>query len=138
MAYTPYGGYNFGYQPNMYNQPMQSQPTQDQFAQYRQNQQQGMILVQGESGAKSYLVSAGCTVPLWDSENQTVYIKSCDASGMPSMRIIDYTERVQAHGEAPAAAPKLEYVTRQEYDALVARVDALSKKEATQNAEPTV
>jgi hypothetical protein len=49
--------------------------------------------VQGESGAKSYLVAPNCTVQLWDSESQTIYIKSADASGMPSIKILDYTIR---------------------------------------------
>lgn len=66
---------------------------------YYQNQQQynqtnsGIIWVQGESGAKSYLVAPNSTVQLWDSESQTIYIKSADASGMPSIKILDYKIR---------------------------------------------
>lgn len=62
---------------------------------YQQQQQQntGIIWVQGEAGAKSYLVAPNTTVQLWDSENQVIYLKSADASGMPSMRTLDYTIR---------------------------------------------
>ena len=88
--------------------------------------QQGMIWVQGESGAKSFLVANGNTVPLWDSENQTVYIKSVDGAGMPSMRILDYTERTAAP-RAPQT-PAVEYVPRSEFDALAAQVAALKKE----------
>jgi hypothetical protein len=77
------------YQPQQYYQNQQ---------QYNQNQQynqtnSGIIWVQGESGAKSYLVAPNNTVQLWDSESQTIYIKSADASGMPSIKILDYTIR---------------------------------------------
>jgi predicted transcriptional regulator len=78
--------YNY---PNSYYQNQQ---------QYNQNQQynqtnSGIIWVQGESGAKSYLVAPNSTVQLWDSESQTIYIKSADASGMPSIKILDYKIR---------------------------------------------
>lgn len=62
-----------------------------------QPQVQGQpIWVQGEAGAKSYLVAPNNTVQLWDSESQTIYLKSADASGMPSIRILDYTIRQEA------------------------------------------
>ena len=55
-----------------------------------------MIWVQGESGAKAYLVAPNTTVTLWDSENPTIYVKSADASGMPTMRVLDFVERNSA------------------------------------------
>lgn len=108
MAYTPYPYPNYG--------PYYGQPVPDQLAQLRQNQFQqqpvmqpvqpmqpqqvqpqppdnGIIWVQGEAGAKAYLVAPGNTVQLWDSEDTVIYLKSADMSGMPSMRILDYTER---------------------------------------------
>lgn len=71
------------------------------YPQYNYNQQfqpqkQDKIWVQGIEGAKSYLVSAGSTVDLWDSESQTIYVKSADANGLPSIRIFDYQERDSA------------------------------------------
>lgn len=94
----------------------------------------GIVWVQGEVGARSYLVAAGCTVPLWDSERQTIYIKSVDNSGIPSMRIFDYTERTQA-------AKELGYVTREEFDKLAQAVSELRKparKKEDKTDEPTV
>lgn len=91
------------YQPQMQNsQPMQSV------------QNTGIIWVQGEAGAKSYLVAPNSTVQLWDSEKQVIYLKSADASGMPSMRVLDYTIR-------DANTPRVQlsdYVTREELNAL--------------------
>lgn len=69
-------------------------PYQAYFPQYQTNN--SLIWVQGEAGAKSYLVAPGNTVALWDTEAQTVYLKSADASGMPSTKVLDYTIRAEA------------------------------------------
>ena len=118
----------FGYNtPYGYYQP----PMMDNLAQMRAQQQpaqQGMIWVQGEAAGKSYLVAPGNTVPLWDSERQTIYLKSVDASGIPTMRILDYAERTQS-----MPAPGVEYVTRAEYDELAKKVEALIPKEEVSN-----
>lgn len=128
MNYPPY--YQPNYQPNFqpYNPPMM-----DQLAQLRaQNPAPNpMIWVQGEAAAKSYLVAAGNTVPLWDSENMCIYVKSVDASGVPSMRILDYTERTKpAPAQTPTTAP--EYVTRAEFEAFAAQ---FTPKKTTKKAE---
>ena len=82
--YQPY----YPTQPNVFSTPQSVAPTQ---------QGVGIVWVQGEAGAKSYLVGAGQSVLLMDSESSTFYIKSTDASGMPMpLRIFDYTERTQA------------------------------------------
>ena len=84
--------------------------------------------VQGEEGAKAYLVAAGDSALLMDSERYTFYIKSTDPSGIPlPLRIFDYTERTQAVRTAPTAAqqPEAGAVTRAEFDALRAKLDDL-------------
>lgn len=103
-------------QPPM-NQPMPTQPTQ---AQQTGN---GLIWVQGEAGAKSYLVAPGNTVMLMDSEGSRFYLKSADASGMPMpLRIFDFKERTDAPGNAPQAPVGAEtidinkLVTRDEFE----------------------
>lgn len=72
---------------NGYTNPYMIQP------QYQPAPQSGIIWIQGEAAAKSYLVAPNTSVALWDSERQSIYIKSADASGLPSMKIIDYTIR---------------------------------------------
>lgn len=137
MPYIPYG-----YQPGYYGQAMP-----DQLAQLRQNayqqpmmgqaaqQTQGtpsIIWVQGEEGAKAYMVAAGNSVLLMDSENSAFYIKSTDASGMPlPLRMFDYKERTTAAKTPPQTAkqPGVEFVTRAEFNALAARCAALEKQE---------
>lgn len=137
MPYIPYG-----YQPGYYGQAMP-----DQLAQLRQNayqqpmmgqtaqQMQGtpsIIWVQGEEGAKAYMVAAGNSVLLMDSENSAFYIKSTDASGMPlPLRVFDYKERTTAAKTPPQTAqqPGVEFVTRAEFNTLAARCAALEKQE---------
>lgn len=98
------------------------------YPQYQQNNQQsGIIWVQGEAGAKSYMVAPNTTVQLWDSESQTIYLKSADASGMPSMRIIDYTIRDNAP-KTPNLTAGSDFVTKDELQAVVNELNALKAK----------
>ena len=108
------------YQPNMYQQPIQpAQPPVNQQTQ----QSNGLVWVQGEAAAKSYMVAPGNTVQLWDSEEKIIYLKSADPSGMPSMKILDYAIR----GEEKETPPT-EYATKEELDALAEKVKELSKR----------
>ena len=136
---------NYQYYPQ-YQSPYQqsySQPMQDQLTQYRQMSQQMQNVpqnvsqqpiespfnwVQGEAGAKAYLVAPNTTVVLWDSEAEVIYIKTANPSGMPSMRVFDYTERVSQQ-PIPGSHNKTDYVTRQEFEALAAKIAALAKEE---------
>lgn len=93
---------------------------------YNQPQQNGIIWVQGESGAKSYLVAPNQTVQLWDSESQTIYLKSADASGMPSIRILDYTIRDTA--QKTQEKPVSEFATKDDISAIEKEINALKAK----------
>jgi hypothetical protein len=126
-----YNGFPATYQP-MYYQP-QYQTVQPSYVQQNQQPQQsnGIIWVQGEAGAKSYLVAPNTTVQLWDSEAQVIYLKSADASGMPSMKILDYTIRDMAPANGPVAASPAPTINAQDYalrtdlDALAAQITAI-------------
>lgn len=87
----------------------------------------GIIWVQGEAGAKSYLVAPNTTVQLWDSERQTIYIKSADASGMPSIKTLDYTIRDTPQNGVPLASEgsTVAFATKDEMKALSEKIDAL-------------
>ena len=115
-------------------QPYTYQPYQTQ--QPPQQSNSGIVWVQGEAGAKSYLVGAGQSVLLMDSESSSFYIKSTDTSGMPlPLRIFDYTER---KADAPVIdAPKAEsvpqvdlsgYVTREELQEELAKLTERRKE----------
>lgn len=106
-------------------QPVQPQQTPAQPA------NTGINWVQGEEGARAWMVAPGSTVMLMDSDGSSFYLKSADASGMPQpLRIFDYVERTAAP-RAPVAAPQTptaEYVTRQEFQAVVDELEALKAK----------
>lgn len=97
---------------------------------------QGLLWVQGESGAKSYLVAPNTTVLLMDSETERFYIKSTDGAGMPSLRTFEYTE---VGAQAPikdTTLPEDKFVTREEYqdlskkyDEIMAKLNSLSEPE---------
>lgn len=118
MAYNNYfpAGYQ-PYYPQQYSAPQSQQNTQ----------QSGIIWVQGEAGAKSYMVAPNTTVQLWDSESQTIYLKSADASGMPSMRIIDYTIRDNTV-RTPNLGSQSDYATKSELQAVLNELNALKAK----------
>lgn len=96
----------------------------------------GIIWIQGEAGAKSYLVAPNTTVALWDSESQTIYLKSADASGMPSIKTLDYTVRDRVQGEIRHEnTSKVEFVTREEFDALKRQIEVLTRTEGKSDDE---
>ena len=104
-------------------QQLQAQRQMSQFTPPAQPPQanQGLLWVQGETGAKSYLMAPNTTVLLMDSEGSRFYLKSTDNAGMPSLRMFEYTEIVQSAPQAPQTVPEdldSKYVTRGEYEAL--------------------
>lgn len=118
-TYTPY------YSPAPVQQPI-ANPAQ-------QPAQGGLIWVQGEAGAKSYLVAPNNTVQLWDSEAQVIYLKSADASGMPSMKVLDYTIRETglngSNSASVVSANNLSgYATKEEIRAISERINAIRKR----------
>ena len=108
MAY-----YNYGY-PQYYPQAQTPQPSM-------QPQQSGIVWVQGEAGAKSYMVAPGATVTLWDSESDVIYVKSADARGIPSMQVLDY--KIRGNADAQQAKPEEAYITKTDLAELEKRLN---------------
>ena len=101
-------------------------------AQARQPQISGIIWVQGEEAAKSYMLVPNTTVALWDSEKQVIYWKSADASGMPSMKVLDYTVRepeTSTPGMAEAGVSKDDFDSlKKEIAELKATIESLKPR----------
>ena len=93
------------------------------------NQQQNSFVqwVQGENAAKSFPVAPNTSVPLFDSEANVIYIKSADASGMPSIKILDYTVRDNTPRTAEIK-PQGDFVTHNELADLQREIDSLKAK----------
>lgn len=131
MAYN--NGFPMNY-PQYYPQYQQQMPVQQQQQQMPQAQQMqqpmnnSIIWVQGEAGAKSYLVAPNTTVQLWDSEAQTIYLKSADASGMPSIKTLDYTIRDSGANAQPPIINEGEFIRKEELDALKGQIQALERE----------
>ena len=131
MAYNNYFPLN-NYQQPYYPQYQQVQPVQQvQVPTPQPQENNGVIWVSGIEGAKSYLVGAGRSVLLMDSESSTFYLKSTDMSGMPQpLRIFDYTERsTQPQTNQIVDAPVKEidtsmFVTRDELEERLAKITA--------------
>ena len=101
-------------------QPPATPPVTQPMTQHGNN---GLIWVQGEAGAKSYIVAPGNTVMLMDSEGERFYLKSADASGMPMpLRVFEYKERTETPSQAfsaPVTAQNVNFdnfVTREEFE----------------------
>ena len=107
----------YNYVPQQPQQVVPQQPVNDT----------GILWVQGEAGAKSWAVAPGKSVMLMDSESNTFYIKSSDASGMPMpLRIFDYAERTN-NASIPEVAHHADidmnqYVTKEELEEKLAEL----------------
>ncbi len=137
MAYNSMFPVNYQTYPAAYNPSVYMSQNQQ-----TQQPSSSLIWVQGEAGAKSYLVGAGQSVLLMDSESNAFFIKSTDASGMPlPLRIFDYTERVQQNGQSQVITHQesreidtSNFVTREEFNQWTTNFKAslkASKREAT-------
>ena len=136
MAGYMNNGYG-GYTPTPYYNPLQ--PQMDRLAQmqaqYQPPQQaqvpqtnQGILWVQGEAGAKSYLVAPNTSVLLMDSEESRFFIKTTDNAGMPTLRTFEYREvgvNTPESQKQPEVSLDDKYVTRQEYNDLRGKYEEL-------------
>lgn len=137
MPYNP-PGYYPQYYPN-------TNPYADQLTQlkaqpmYQPTQQNtgNLLWVQGEAGAKSYLIAPGNTLLLMDSEAERFYIKSVEPNGIPQTRTFEYREVTNAPPAVQPASP-IDHVThgelnnlREEFRAEMQRITDLMTKKPT-------
>lgn len=124
-------------------------PYQNQYLSQMQmpvpQQNNGLIWVQGEAGAKSYMVAPNSTVMLMDSESQRFFLKSTDASGMPQpLRIFEYTEKPQNASKTAPTERVIDYssfATKAEFDAFKAEIEGILKnvpRQVIKNGKSTV
>lgn len=94
----------------------------------------GLNWVQGEAGAKSWIVTPGATVLLMDSEAQRFYLKTADQSGVPNMRTFEYSEIGVKPQEAAQAAS---FVTVDVFNDFKAEVMGKLDELSATTGEPT-
>ena len=121
MAYNSY--FPAGYQPVYPQSYPQNYP--QNYPQAAPPQQNGVIWVQGIEGAKAHPVAAGQSALLMDSEGDCFYLKTADQSGMPTMRVFDYKERLNTPPE-PKNADLSDFITKEELSHYVTKEDLKS------------
>lgn len=140
--YQPYPYYNNGAMPDMLAQMRQTSPQMSTTPTPPQSGN-GIVWVQGEASAKSYPVAPNSTVMLLDSESNTFYLKTSDASGMPlPLRVFDYKERTQNGSNLPTNAPQgglavdlSNYVTYDQLNEILDNMAQTQKKEKKTKGE---
>ena len=134
--YMPYQNpYMNGAVPDMLNQakmqyaqPMMQQPVQMQTPTQIKND---MLWVLNENEATSYPVAPNNSVVLWDKSNPTIYVKSVNAQGVPSIRILDFTERTENADKSTQKHTCTcgdKFVTKEQLRALQSDIDNLTAK----------
>ncbi len=127
--------YNF-YNPNYYypNNGMADALNQAKMP-YQQNMPKpanDIIWTQGEAAAKAYLVAPNNTVVLWDTERPTIYVKSADFSGIPTMRILDFKERGEKTEEHKCNCGE-KFVTKEQFEEFKTKVEGIINKQEVEN-----
>lgn len=117
------------YQDRLSQLQNQYQQTIPQYQQQPANQ--GLLWVQGVEGAKSYLVAPNTTVLLMDADAQRFYLKSTDGTGIPNLRMFEYSEVTQSAPQPVLTTNENlddKYVTRNEYNDLKNQYEEIMKK----------
>lgn len=101
---------------------------QNQFNQYANNitpQNNQIIFVQGETGAKAYQIPNNTTILLMSSESNEFFIKTTDSSGFPTIRKFTFQEhpnqeqqpkQCNCQNNSTAPLPLKDYVTQEEFN----------------------
>lgn len=113
--------------------PQQYQPGTVQSSQPSiQPANDNILWVLNETEAMAYPVAPNNNVTLWDKNDDTIYIKSVNAQGVPSMRVLDYTERVAPNAaKTPQSGAKDidgKFVSLDDFRALQDRFDGLQSE----------
>lgn len=138
MASYNYYGQNYAnpypYQP-VYQSPM-IQPQQMQNVpqvQSTQNyspviSQSGIIWISGLQEAQMYPIAPNNAVALWQKDGKTIYLKSADATGRPSLVIYDLVERKETASESSSEQnDKVPvYATKDDLEVVVGAIKSIS------------
>lgn len=124
-AYNPY--FPVAYQPPYSNYyPQQNQQPQMPTPQPTATTTSGIIWVSGAQEAQMYPVAPNNAVALWEQSGKTIYLKSADATGKPTMRVYDLIERAQNVSDASSGQgdKTIDYATKEELGKIVSVLEA--------------
>jgi hypothetical protein len=100
------------------------------------------IPVSGVQGAKDHIVQPGMTAWLMDNNESKFYVKSADNLGVTTLKAFQFVEIGLEQPQIPQAQmDPAQYVSRQEFDELKAKLEELTtaqtKRPAKANKEGT-
>lgn len=110
-------------QSSMYNQGV-TQGLNLGYNQVQQNQNNNIIFVQGEVGAKSFQLQPNQSVMLLDNDDSKFYIKTTDSTGMSTLKTYKFEE---IKDEPKVSIESNKYVTKEEFDSFKSSIDSLYK-----------
>lgn len=113
----------YPYYPQLYTQPYQPQ--------YQpQNTQNSIIWVSGVQEAQMYPVAPNNAVALWEQNGKTIYLKSADATGKPTLRAYDLVERTETAQIAreQQEGKIMDYALKSDLDTITAAIAAIKKE----------
>lgn len=108
-----------GYQAAGYQQPAWVQPNQQPY--------DARVRVKGRNGAEAYGMPPNSHAVLLDENEDILYYKATDSAGYPSIMEFDLVPRNRETSPQPTA----EYVTREDFNALAAKVEELTAPKPT-------
>lgn len=120
LLYNPYGQP----QPYSWSQPAWTGPQQTVTQPVN-----GLVSVTGIEGAKAYQLPPNSSMPLFDGNNDLLYVKTTDAAGYPTIKMFKFEPVEQT--EPIEVTPIVDYVPRAEFDDLAAKVEELTKPKTT-------
>lgn len=83
-----------------------------------QPQNQSLIRVTGIDGAKAYPMQPNSVVPLFDNDNDIMYIKTTDGAGFPTIKAFSF-----APYELTPSKNSNDFVTRAEFEELKGMIE---------------
>ena len=120
MAYNPNlympNSYNYGFQQ----QNMQPMPYNSGYQQMNMQPINGLVSVTGMEGARAYQLPPNSKMPLFDENDDVLYLKTTDSAGYPKIKAFTFEPM-----QNKSAGYQQDFVTRDEYNELLDRVSAI-------------
>lgn len=122
--YSPYG------QPQPYTW---SQPVWQASPQQVSNQPiNGLVSVTGAEGAKAYPLPPNSSMPLFDANEDVMYVKTTDGAGFPTVKAYRFEQVEAPEAQAP------QYATREDFERLEKRIEQLASRREAGHAKQSV
>lgn len=103
------------------------------FSPYNQPNNNNLIRVNGLEGAKAYQIYPNSTVALFDSNDDLMYIKSCDMAGFPVIRTFEFREITQKTTQIEPQISNENFISREEFEKFKEEMMAYGKQSVQQS-----